>query len=134
MDNYKLQGCKDKNCSNQFKQYNSLQKYCSPQCLNKNRKNTLQLKKVYKPPKKVSDKRAVENAKYSVLRIEFLGKKENQICPITRQQTIEVHHKYCGKDRAKYYLDVSTWLAVSRDGHNWIHDNPKEARELGYLY
>jgi hypothetical protein len=25
--------------------------------------------------------------------------------------------------------DESTWIAVSRDGHNWIHDNPKEARE-----
>lgn len=86
-----------------------------------------------KPIPKVSKKRQIENLQYSVLRTEFLGKKENQICPITKQQTIEVHHTYCGKDRAKYYLDVSTWLAVSRDGHNWIHAFPKEARELGYL-
>jgi hypothetical protein len=86
-----------------------------------------------KPIPKVSKKRQIQNLQYSVLRTEFLGKKENQICPITKQQTIEVHHTYCGKDRAKYYLDVSTWLAVSRDGHNWIHNNPKEARELGFL-
>lgn len=89
--------------------------------------------KEFKPIPKISQKRKIENAKYIVLRIEFLGKKENQICPITGKPTTEVHHTYCGKDRAKYYLDVSTWLAVSREGHNWIHDNPKEARELGYL-
>lgn len=89
--------------------------------------------KEFKPIPKISQKRKIENAKYIVLRIEFLGKKENQICPITNQQAIEVHHTYCGKDRAKYYLDVSTWLAVSRDGHNWIHDNPKKSRELGFL-
>jgi hypothetical protein len=89
--------------------------------------------KSFKPIPKVSAKRKIENLKYSALRIEFLGKKENRICPITKQPTTEVHHTYCGKDRAKYYLDVSTWLAVSRKGHNWIHDNPKEARELGFL-
>lgn len=89
-------------------------------------------KKTYSIPK-ISDKRKIENTKYTVLRIEFLGKKENQICPITGWIATEIHHTYCGKDRAKYYLDVSTWLAVSRDGHNWIHDNPKEARELGFL-
>jgi hypothetical protein len=87
-----------------------------------------------KPIPKVSDKRKIENAKYSVLRIEFLGKKENKICPITGWPATEVHHKWCGKDRAKYYLDTTTWIAVSRDGHNWIHDNPIEARELGYLF
>ena len=100
--------------------------------MNKNKKPDLKLKSLYKIPK-VSEKRKIENLKYSVLRVEFLGKKENQICPITKYPATEIHHTYCGKDRAKYYLDVSTWLAVSRDGHNWIHDNPKEARELGYL-
>jgi hypothetical protein len=128
----KLKVCADKNCSNEFKQYNSLQKYCGSVCMNKNRKPDLKLKSLYKIPK-VSDKRKVENAKYLVLRIEFLGKKENNICPITKYPATEIHHTYCGKDRAKYYLDTTTWIAVSRDGHNWIHDNPKEARELGYL-
>lgn len=31
------------------------------------------------------------------------------------------------------YLDESTWLAVSRFSHDWIHSNPKRARELGLL-
>lgn len=42
----------------------------------------------------------------------------------------EVHHK---KGRGKYLLDVSTWLAVCRSAHNYIHDNPKEAEEKGWL-
>ena len=132
MNEVKLKVCADKNCNKEFRQFNSLQKFCSSVCMNKNKKPDLKLKSLYKIPK-VSDKRKIENAKYSVLRIEFLGKKENQICPITKYPAIEIHHTYCGKDRAKYYLDTTTWIAVSRDGHNWIHDNPKEARELGYL-
>jgi len=120
-------------CGTEFKQYNSLNVYCSAACKFKYAKPINIKLKAMKPIPKVSDKRKIENAKYSVLRIEFLGKTENKICPITGWPATEVHHTYCGKDRAKYYLDVTTWLAVSRDGHNWIHDNPKEARELGYL-
>lgn len=89
-------------------------------------------KKIYRIPQ-VSKKRSVEQLQYTVLRTEFLAKKENQICPITKQATTEIHHTFSGKDRAKYFLDTTTWIAVSRDGHNWIHDNPKEARELNYL-
>ena len=83
--------------------------------------------------KKVSEKRKLQDIEYKKLRLEFLSKPENQICPISKQQTVEVHHTYSGKDRSKYYLDTTTWLAVSRDGHNWIHNHPKDARELGYL-
>lgn len=121
----KLRKCKHAECQNTFLQYNSLQQYCSPQCKKSEGRLT--------PPKPVSDKRKKENKIYSALRADFLSLPENQICPITGQQTTDVHHTYAGKDRSKYYLDVSTWLSVSRDGHNWIHDNPKEARELGYL-
>lgn len=126
----KTKQCK---CGTEFLPYNSIQKFCSYACQFKFGKPVNLKLKPMKPIPKVSKKRQVQNLQYSVLRTEFLGKKENQVCPITKQQTIEVHHLYCGKDRAKYYLDVSTWLAVSREGHNWIHDNPKEARELGYL-
>ncbi|MEG0848508.1 MAG: hypothetical protein RSE50_00980 [Myroides sp.] len=90
-------------------------------------------KKKQKPIPKRSKKKIVEDLQYSVLRKEFLGKPENRICKINGMPTTEIHHKYCGKDRAKYYLDTSTWLAVNRDSHNFIHDNPKKSRELGYL-
>jgi hypothetical protein len=30
-------------------------------------------------------------------------------------------------------MDKEFWLGVSRRGHRWIHDNPKWAREQGWL-
>ncbi len=42
----------------------------------------------------------------------------------------EVHHK---KGRGKYLLDTSTWMAVSADGHRYIHKNVKESYSKGYL-
>lgn len=91
------------------------------------------LKRNTKPIKKVSEKRAKKDKAYSILRKLFLAEPKNQYCKITGHPTIEVHHTFCGKDRDKYYLDTTTWMAVSRDGHNWIHEHPKEARQLGYL-
>ena len=104
---------------------------CHIKCEHKQEKSK-KVKVPYKIPK-VSKKRQEEDLQYKVLRQEFLSRKENQICPISKQQTVEVHHTYSGKDRAKYYLDTTTWIAVSRDGHNWIHDHSQDAREQGYL-
>lgn len=42
----------------------------------------------------------------------------------------EVHH---GKGRGKYYLDTSTWHALSSKAHAWVHANPKEAELVGLL-
>lgn len=72
MDNFKLKVCADKDCNNEFKQYNSLQKYCSPKCTNKNRKVNLKGKSLYKIPK-VSAKQKELNKKYEVVRIEVLS-------------------------------------------------------------
>jgi hypothetical protein len=81
--------------------------------------------------KPVSDKRKVENKEYSTLRQVFL---EGKICQINQDApATEVHHKFSGKDRTQHYLDIKTWLAVCPECHRWIHANPKEARELGYL-
>lgn len=120
-------------CNTPFKLFKSTDKFCSWECKKKHIKPNLKLKPLYKIPQK-SKKRQIEDVQYMALRKVFLEKPENRTCPITGQPTTEVHHKYSGKDRGKYYLDVSTWMAISRDGHNWIHDNPKEAREKGYLY
>ena len=43
----------------------------------------------------------------------------------------EVHHK-AGRHGGNY-LDVTTWAAVCRDSHRWLHDNPKQAKEQGWL-
>lgn len=78
----------------------------------------------------VSKKREQDNKTYSTLRKVFL---EGKKCVITGKEATEVHHTYSGKDRDKYFLDIKTWLPVSREGHEWIHRFPKEAREKGYL-
>lgn len=123
-------------CSSKFQpKYSTLENTCSIECkialfkTNSDKK----IKQKFKPIPKVSKKRIVENLQYQVLRKEFLEKEENKICKISNEPTTEIHHTYSGKDRARYYLDTTTWLAVSRSAHNWIHDNPKESREMGYL-
>jgi len=79
---------------------------------------------------KVSKKRTVENLKYQVLRIEFLGKPENKICPITKQPTSDIHHK---KGRiGSLLLDTRYWVALSREGHKFVEENPIWAKENGF--
>jgi len=75
---FKSKVCADKDCNNEFKQYNSLQKYCSPVCTNKNRKVDIKLKSLYKPAKKyvipkVSEKRKALLPIYEKVRIEVLS-------------------------------------------------------------
>jgi len=90
-------------------------------------------KKERKPIPKKSAKRKVADVEYKKLNIQFLS--ENTMCAIyPSKMSTEVHHTYSGKDRDKYYLDTTTWLPVSREGHNYIHSNPLEAREKGWLF
>jgi hypothetical protein len=125
--------CVRNDCTTVFTPYRFNQKHCSKKCFyNDEREKPKKEKKVYKIPKK-SEKRAKKDKIYLAKRIVFL--KENQFCAVyPNKKATEVHHKYSGKDRDKYYLDETTWLAVSREGHNWIHSNPKEAREIKLLY
>lgn len=67
---------------------------------------------------------------YSVLRTEFLSKPENRICPITKQPTTDVHHK---RGRVgSLYLDTKYWVALSREAHKFVEENPEWAKENGY--
>lgn len=43
----------------------------------------------------------------------------------------DVHHT-AGRTGTNY-LDERTWLAVSRQEHEWIHAHPSEARKRGWL-
>lgn len=87
----------------------------------------------------VSKKRAALDRAYSILRKKFLEQPENKYCPVAKLvfgkvlETTDVHHTYSGKDRSKHYLQVDTWIAVSREGHNYIHDNPAWARANNFL-
>jgi len=95
-------------------------------------KPTPKAKPPRKPIAKRSKKREDENKVYLMLREKFL--KDNPRCAVfPLMDSNEVHHTYSGKDRDKYFLVVETWLPVSRYGHKWIHDHPKEARELNLL-
>jgi hypothetical protein len=76
-----------------------------------------------------SEKRKVLDKEYSKLRKAFLT--ENPKCAVFPDlPSDQVHHR---KSRGKYLNDVSTWSAVSAEGHRWIHDNPKAAKERGLL-
>ena len=116
-------------------------------------------KKVYRIPK-VTKKRADANREYTKLRKDFLVL--HPYCQITmrfhnldEQEVIksdgyaivltpagqkitikvprsnQVHHTK--KPKCKYLNDVSTWLAASPIGHEWVESNKKEARKLGLL-
>lgn len=78
---------------------------------------------------------------YSDRRKAFLARPENRWCPVVasgvvlfvrrRQRTTDVHHKD-GRE-GQLLLDESKWLAVCRDGHEWIHQHPNAARKMGWL-
>lgn len=73
--------------------------------------------------KKVSDKRREDNKVYSRLRIDFLTKRglcEGKFSGCGYWST-DVHHLFSGKDRDKFFLDVSTWISVCRSCHDYIH-------------
>lgn len=57
-----------------------------------------------------------------------------EACPRTgnlMHLSCDIHHT-CGRT-GKNYLDQSTWLAVCRRCHSWIHENKSKARALGLL-
>ena len=71
------------------------------------------------------------DAKYSQLRRGFLN--DYPMCQASllkcTNRSTDVHHK---KGRGIYHNDVSTWLSVCRNCHNWIEAHPIEAEELGF--
>jgi hypothetical protein len=116
-----------------WRQYSSLQRCNCDDC------KKLIPKKVYAPKKlntnlklkslnpipKVSKKRQIENAKYSVLRIEFLGKPENRICFIDgcNKPSTTIEHR-AGR-WGKNFLDTSTWAGCCLE-HNLELENNSE--------
>ena len=84
-----------------------------------------------KPIHPMSKKLSKERKTYRELREEFLSRIENRFCAVYPSlPSSEIHHK---KGRGKYLNDTSTWLAVSRIGHEWIHSNVALATERGFM-
>jgi hypothetical protein len=120
--------CANTACGKEFHPYTTIDKYCSAPCFLLCFKE--KPKKEQKAIPKVSKKKTIEILRYSVLRQEFLGKPENQICPVTGNQTTDVHHK---KGRVgELFLDTSFWIALSRQGHQYVEEHPEWAKEKGY--
>ena len=58
---------------------------------------------------------------------EFLSSHPD--CERCKREAHDVHHR-CG--RGKNLMREETWSAVCRECHEWIHQNPKEARRKGW--
>ena len=124
----KSKECRIEGCSNMFQPFRSTDKYCSFKCAADNQKEA----KPRAAIKKKSTKQATLDRAYLVLRKTFLLKPENKYCAVYRESlATEVHHK-AGRV-GKMYLYVPNWLAVSRIGHCWIHNNPEESYKKGFL-
>jgi len=79
----------------------------------------------------MSDKRQAESKVYSKLRQEFLAL--HPFCEVfsyCRARSCDVHHR---AGRGKNYLVIELWKAACRKHHDWIHGNPREARDAGLL-
>ena len=132
---------KCKHCGKEFKKRAPIHTYCSVKCdiLAKKKRDEKKgnAKSSPKPIAKFSSNRAKRNAAYLVANKLFLAKEENKFCIVLaklKNQTVpatEVHHTN-GREGERLN-DQEYWLAVSREGHQWIHANPELAREQGWL-
>ena len=108
-------------------------KYCWS-CQNPKNKDNIQKPTDYKIPQ-VSSKRKKKDQEYLKLRERFLT--ENHLCQVTvagcTNGATDVHHTYAGANRDAFYLVQSTWRAVCRNCHDWIHSHPTEARVMNWL-
>lgn len=79
----------------------------------------------------VSTKRRVEMDEYSKKRLAFLALHvtcQAKLVGCTGSST-DVHHM-AGRV-GDNYLNISKWLALCRNCHSWVENNPEEAKELG---
>lgn len=136
--------CKFENCDREFIKFRSTDRFCNfhstaiklskrQEASVKRAKRSEKGRKVGKTAiKKVSDKRAIQLREYSKLRKQFL--KDNPNCAVYPYlKATEIHHKFSGANRNRFFLAVGTWMAVSREGHNFIHSNVSLSKERGYL-
>jgi len=83
----------------------------------------------YKKIKPISDRKAEQLKIYRKERDSYL--KEIDKCERCGIEASEIHHKN-GRTNERLY-DSNFFMSSCRPCHNWIHANPKEAREQGYL-
>ncbi len=88
-----------------------------------------------KKPKKhiapFSAKKLDELAKYRLVRDKYLESHPKCEVHDCNSEQIELHHK--NKRNGDRVHDDTYFMSVCRMHHTWIHEHPKESRELGYL-
>lgn len=90
------------------------------------------VKKVYEIPKR-SGKLKKEEQVHAKIKKQFLI--DHPFCECKRLEckggkAVDLHHL---KGRGIYLNDPRYFLAMSRECHNWIKENSKEALELGLI-
>jgi len=103
------------------------------------------LRKPREAIRRVSNRMSKKNKEYSLRRKWFLCRLENSVCPVAASGLIPdrfgvkrghhrcattIHHAF---KRGRYYLDESTWIALSFEGHQFVEMNKQEARDRGWL-
>ena len=125
-------------CGTEFKLFKTTDKHCSVQCFHADSETKSKApRKKKKKIKAVSDSMAKKLKVYREKRDEFMSRPENQICPVIKHlkgidvPATDLHHI---RGRIGSNLtDERYFLAVSRQGHTWIHENPSKSRELKWL-
>lgn len=76
-----------------------------------------------------SARRRTEEAAYRDPRKEFLAKHTR--CPVTGKRTTDIHHS---AHREGKWLNLRRyWIAVSREGHEWIEQHRTQAEQLDLI-
>lgn len=97
------------------------------------KKTAVSLKKTPKRLVTRSKSKQAQDRIYSSKRKVYLIK--HPLCQMAihncTNEATEIHHAaYRTGDN---YLNEETWFATCNSCHKWVHLNPKEARELGFL-
>jgi hypothetical protein len=110
-------------CKEEYTPFNSLQKCPKIGC-----RKTNENKNPRKRMNPISEKLKQERKSYNQIKELWLVGK---ICPVTGRPAEQVHH--IDKRNGSRLNDIKNWLAVTQEGHLWIHSFPNEARLKGWL-
>jgi hypothetical protein len=85
----------------------------------------------FKPIKQRSDKRSAEEKEYGRERQKFLRAHKSCVAKLSgcKGRSCDIHHM---KGRiGTLLLEQKYWISVCRECHEWIENNPKDAKLLG---
>jgi len=116
--------CKNESCKRKFIQKFFNQKTCSTGCQEEYEQQFEQ-----KSLNQVSEKRQDQEKIYKSIRKIYLENNPN--CEVCGEEASEIHHKN-GRNGDRLN-DITFFMAICRGCHNYVHEHPKESRELGYL-